>query len=272
MKLSIITINYNNAAGLKKTMQSVLSQTSKEFEYIVVDGASTDGSKDLIERLAISDKRISYWISEPDNGIYHAMNKGIQLAQGEFVQFVNSGDCLVDNRVIENVLKEMPVCDIFMGKRISVREDGKKRVEPHPANVNLYTFYKSGLQHPTAYIRRSLFEKYGLYDESLRIASDWKWFLLVVGLNRVELVCSNLHVSYFDLTGLSSTQIEASKAERRKVLEEMLPPSVLFFFDQNYTYINQIERIRRYPILYAVFSLLERLLFKYEQFKKNIWR
>ncbi|MBN2836753.1 MAG: glycosyltransferase, partial [Candidatus Delongbacteria bacterium] len=96
MKLSVITINRNDVLGLQNTTDSVLSQTSFDFEYIIIDGASTDGSKELIERLAINDKRLTYWCSELDSGIYHAMNKGITQAKGEYLLFLNSGDYFCD--------------------------------------------------------------------------------------------------------------------------------------------------------------------------------
>ena len=94
MKLTIITINRNNASGLEKTMESVLSQTCMEYEYVLVDGASTDASVEVIKRFANSFGGRLKWISEPDKGIYNAMNKGIRLAGGEYVQFLNSGDRL----------------------------------------------------------------------------------------------------------------------------------------------------------------------------------
>ena len=103
MKLSIITINYNNLAGLQKTMESVFSQTCKDFEYIVIDGASTDGSAEYIRAHA---DQLTYWVSEKDTGIYNAMNKGVRAAKGEYLLMLNSGDFLVDDRVIERILPE----------------------------------------------------------------------------------------------------------------------------------------------------------------------
>ena len=100
MKLSIVTINRNNANGLEKTMQSVASQSFKEFEYIVVDGASTDGSVDVI-RSHEADCAHLKWVSEPDSGIYNAMNKGLQMATGDYVQILNSGDCLAASDVMD---------------------------------------------------------------------------------------------------------------------------------------------------------------------------
>jgi len=99
-KLSIITVNLNNAEGLRKTIESVVTQTFTDFEYIIIDGGSTDGSVEIIKLYA---DKITYWVSEPDKGIYNGMNKGIMVAKGEYCQFLNSGDWLVN----ENVLKEV---------------------------------------------------------------------------------------------------------------------------------------------------------------------
>ena len=101
-QLSIITINYNNLAGLQKTFESVFNQTFQDFEYIVIDGGSTDGSKELIEQYH---DKIDYWVSEPDSGIYNAMNKGIVRANGEYLQFLNSGDSLLGENILKNVFK-----------------------------------------------------------------------------------------------------------------------------------------------------------------------
>ena len=98
MKLSIITINFNDAKGLEKTIQSVINQTYKDFEYIVVDGASTDGSVDVIKKYS---NKLTHWVSEPDTGIYNAMNKGTRMASGEYCLYLNSGDFLADNDVLE---------------------------------------------------------------------------------------------------------------------------------------------------------------------------
>ena len=279
MKLSIITINYNNAAGLKKTMESVFAQTSKEFEYIVIDGASTDGSVEIINQYANvpmcqcdEDKRrnISFrWISEPDTGIYNAMNKGIQMAKGEYLQFLNSGDWYVDNEVVKNVLNSLPKCDIFLGNVISIRPDGKIRYNQNDRNVSLLTFYRSTIQHTSAFIRKSLFDKYGLYDESLKIVSDWKWYLQAAGLNKANVCFTDLYITYFDTTGISSTQLSLDKTERRKVLEELIPAPILADYDKYSFAIQQFERLKRYPIIYKMVWFIERTLFKHDKWKAN---
>jgi len=264
MKLSIITINLNNASGLRKTIESVVSQTSTDFEYIVIDGGSTDGSVDIIKEF---ESKITYWISEPDNGIYQAMNKGILLAKGDYCQFLNSGDWLAADNVIEMILTAMPDCDIFLGNVITVRPDGKIHVNKAIREISFITFYRSTLPHSSAYIRRSLFTEYGLYDESLIIVSDWKWYLIVAGLNEVNIAFTDTMVSYFDSTGVSSTDKMLDKAERRKVLMELIPSAILADYDKYNFEIDQIERIKRYPMFYRMVWFLERFLFKIDKWK-----
>ena len=107
MTLTIITINLNNAAGLEKTMQSILEQTCIDFEYVVVDGASNDRSLEVIERFANQFGKRLKWVSEPDKGIYNAMNKGIGMASGDYLEFLNSGDSLACDNVIERMYKAL---------------------------------------------------------------------------------------------------------------------------------------------------------------------
>lgn len=106
-KLTIITINLNNKAGLQTTIDSVIAQTYKDFEWIIIDGGSTDGSKELIEKYT---NYIKYWVSEPDKGIYNAMNKGIKVAEGEYLQFLNSGDSLFSNSVLSDIFTPPHFC------------------------------------------------------------------------------------------------------------------------------------------------------------------
>ena len=260
--LSIITINQNNVAGLRKTIESVVSQSSRNFEYLIIDGGSTDGSIDVIKEYA---EKITFWVSEPDNGIYHAMNKGVHAAKGEFVHFLNSGDWLVDNHVVENMLNSLSDSDILLGNEIFINPEGKKRLHKSNSEISLYTFYRSTLFHASAYIRRSLFDQYGLYDETLKIVSDWKWYLIVAGLQKANIKTVNINVCYFDSTGISSINQELDKAERRKVLEELVPATILYDYDKYSFDIEQMARIKKHPILYHIFWFTERVLFKFEK-------
>lgn len=270
MKLTIITINYNNAAGLKKTMESVLSQTSNDFEYIIIDGGSVDGGKELIEQLAISDKRLSYWVSEPDSGIYNAMNKGIKMAKGEYVQFVNSGDCLiapvVTERMLTCLIARAEVPQILYGnmlKQLSNRmfiDKGFQGRQP-----TLLDFYVATLNHSSAYISRDLFDKYGLYDESLKIVSDWKWYLEAIILGSVKPLYVDIDVTVFDMNGISSVNLELDKKERTEVLEKHFSQAILSDYKQWALPIDGMKRINRYWLTRKSFFLIERILFKWEK-------
>ena len=284
MKLTIITINYNNASGLRKTMESVFVQTSQDFEYIVIDGGSTDISSQVINQMCLMKSDASLkgevivngiqvrWISEKDNGIYHAMNKGIQLAQGDYVQFLNSGDILASSNVIGTMIATLPNCSIYYGNMLKYMPNGKLfRDTSGQGSITMFTFYKGALNHSPAFIKRSLFEKYGLYDENLKIVSDWKWYLNVVGLQNESVKYTNLDVTCFDMTGISNTNSILEKQERRMVLEELIPKSVLADYDKHYLDIERIIRINKYKIPKLFFLLFERVIFKFEKsFKKSI--
>jgi glycosyltransferase involved in cell wall biosynthesis len=278
--LTILTINYNNASGLQKTVESVLNQTSKEFEYIIVDGGSTDGSVDYLiaQNSELRTQNFSF-ISEKDKGIYNAMNKGIGMAKGEYIHFLNSGDWLVDAFVVENMLKELDGFissglqpDVFVGNKIMVRPDGKVRYGRNDKRpVTALTFYRGTIEHTSAYIRRAMFDVVGMYDESLRIVSDWKWYFDAVVNHNAQVVFTDIYVSYFDNTGISSTNQSLDKAERRQILEQILPPAVLADYDRYHFAIDQYERLRRYPFIYKSVYLIERILFKLDKWEMKYW-
>jgi len=269
MKLTIITINYNNASGLKKTMESVFAQTSTEFEYIVIDGNSTDGSIEVIQQFNNSPMQYFSFISEPDSGIYNAMNKGIGMAKGEYCQFLNSGDCLVAPDVTAKMLKALPDnCSIFYGNMLKQMPKGKIRRDTcEEGNITMLTFYTGSLNHSPALIKHSLFDQYGLYDETLKIVSDWKWYLNVIGIHNEPVKYINLDITLFDMTGISTVNSVLDKLERRKVLQELLPASVLADYERWAFSIDQQKRINRYWITRNGFWLLERMLFKFEKYK-----
>ncbi len=282
-------------------MESVLNQTSKEFEYIVVDGTPQPPKGGVSDRAVIESfvksvegQEIGFtlctWLSpeggvgggffsEPDSGIYNAMNKGIRMAKGEYIHFLNSGDWLVDAFVVENMLKELNSLinsgsqpDIFVGNKIMVRPDGKVRYGRNDKRpVTALTFYRGTIEHTSAYIRSAMFDMVGMYDESLRIVSDYKWYFDAV-LNHNALVAfTDIYVSYFDNTGISSTNLTLDKAERRQVLEQMLPLAVLADYDRYHFAIDQHERLRRYPLLYKLVYLTERILFKFDKWNAKYW-
>lgn len=274
MILSIITINRNNATGLEKTMQSVLSQTQTDFEYVVVDGASTDESVSVIKRFASAFGDRLKWISEPDKGIYNAMNKGIGMASGEYVEFLNSGDCLVSSNVVEKMYAALEVSgypSILYGNMLKDMPGGKAMRDRCFAGqeISFLGFYTGTLNHSPAYIRKDLFEKYGLYDESLRIVSDWKWYLQAIILGEEKPVYADIDVTLFDMNGISETNKKLDKAERKKVLSELIPSTILADYDRWAFPIEQMKRLKRHPWAHKLVWFLERCLFKIEKAQRK---
>ena len=311
MRLSIITINYNNASGLRKTLASVAAQTYRDIEHIIVDGGSTDGSVDVIKEYVRNVERMNeltnegihvVWLSEPDKGIYNAMNKGIEIALGrrivnsfnrsersedknkvlpDYIQILNSGDILASPDVTERMMKALQVKSEELRAK---SEDGKfNSVELLYGNMvkfdyannhilgnsreveySLRNYYSGTMNHDCCYFRRDLFETYGLYDENLKIVSDWKWFLQAIGLGHVKPVYVDIDVTIFDASGISESNLELRNNERRQVLEEVLPPAVLADYDAHSFDAEQMNRLRKRH-LYGLVYFIERVLFKLEK-------
>lgn len=284
MKLSIITINRNNAAGLQKTIDSVRNQIGLddlEVEHIIIDGASTDSSVDVIKeyescivhcQLSISLK----WLSEPDKGIYNAMNKGIKIALNRseqsphYLQILNSGDILASPDVCVRMAKAMVeknYPDILYGNMIKEWPDGHRYCDRcKHGELTMLSFYHGTLNHDSAYIRLSLFERFGLYDEDLKICSDWEWYLRAIPLGGVEPVYVDIDVTIFDMGGVSETNTQLWPLERRPILEKFVPRMILADYDKHAFDMEQMDRLRRHH-LYPLVYFMERVLFKLEKWK-----
>jgi glycosyltransferase involved in cell wall biosynthesis len=189
-KLSIVTINYNNIGGLKRTVESVINQSWKEFEYIVIDGGSTDGSAEYISEMK---SHFAYWVCEPDKGVYNAMNKGLNVASGEYIFILNSGDCLIDIRVLENVSTEIGIVNMQTGKQNvflgSTRQEGSDHNFSPPEEVTLYHLYRSAIPHQGQFLPRNLTISYP-FREDYKIVSDW--------IQSVEILLSGI-ASYINI-------------------------------------------------------------------------
>lgn len=266
MKLSVITINYNNCGGLRKTIESVVNQTYKEFEYIVIDGGSTDGSVDVIKEYA---DRIDYWVSEPDKGIYNAMNKGIDVANGEYCLFINSGDNLVGNIVLEQCHVYLDGTDVVCGNI----ETDRGGVWRSPKEISLHYFYSHrSLPHPASFIKTSLLKKYH-YDENLKIVSDWKFFIQVLVFDCSSYKDIDVIVSVFDTSGISCTNKALLVYEGKMVLKSHFSPIVYNYYEDNVVgreveLYNEIRESKFRKQIYTLNVLILRML---TLFKQNSW-
>lgn len=224
MTLSIITINYNNRDGLLKTIESVIPQTFKDFEWIIIDGGSTDGSLELIERYA---SKFSYWVSEPDHGVYNAMNKGVQVAKGEYLLFLNSGDWLAGDNVLEAVFGVSRTADILYGYMVSKSVDGPICNEEMMKPVLYwYDFLGNTLPHQSCFIARRLFNRFGLYDETYKLASDNKFFIRAIVWERATYEFIPRVIAVFEGGGISADDARFEERDVR-LRNEMFPKMVL---------------------------------------------
>ena len=221
MKLSIITINFNNRHGLQKTIDSVVSQTFRDFEWIVIDGGSTDGSKELIEQHA---EHITYWVSEPDNGVYQAMNKGIAMATGDYIHFLNSGDCYVSDSIVKQFISNDFQDDIIYGNAIFVDETGREVGQQiPPEHINLSYFWSNNLNHQSVFYHRRCFENY-MFNEHNRVLSDKESYMYLL-YHGYTFKKWNKDVVYYDNGGISSNGNGSD--ELPQIISRILPKGIL---------------------------------------------
>ena len=273
MKLSIVTINYNNAEGLRKTLASVAAQTYRDLEHIIIDGGSSDGSVDVIREYESANRSSVHpltiiWLSEKDKGIYNAMNKGIRKATGDYCQFLNSGDTLAASDVTERMMAAMEDgVDILYGDMLKI--GGKQRAvdkQGDVPDVTLYMFYRGCLNHSPAYIKRSLFDEYGYYDETLKICSDWKFYMQSIVLGKATTKHVDIVVTHFDMNGISETRKDILNEERNRLLREMIPQGILKDYDRYHFPMSQYDRLKRHH-LWGLVYFIERVLFKLEKWR-----
>lgn len=208
-KLTIITICYNIVSTIKRTCESIVNQTFQDFEWIVVDGGSTDGTVDILKTYS---SRIDILISEPDKGIYNAMNKGIKLATGEYVNFMNGGDEFYDNKVLENVFEGKEYdADVIYGNSQHI-SDKIKQIKQTPSQIteySIYHYYK--LTHSACFIKTKI-QKKNLFNEKMKISADREFFSKLLK-HKYQFYKKNITISTFYEDGISSNNIDQKNKE-----------------------------------------------------------
>ena len=256
--ISIITINFNNRIGLERTIRSVISQTYSNFEYIIIDGGSSDGSKDVIEKYK---NHFSYWVTEPDNGIYHAMNKGVKQAKGEYCLFLNSGDFLCNSQTLNSAAKEIQKsqADFCTGSILVSRNNKICGITPPKKEARFFLFDQY-LQHQATFIKKYWLEKTP-YPENTRIVGDWLHYTICISGEKATYKPIKCLVSIFDLSGISQTNSKLRRKELNSVRNSFMP---LWLYNEIATIISPNVHLftiskKKYPILFILIKYIKKL-------------
>ena len=257
MRLSIITVNLNNREGLRRTMESVISQTWNDYEWIIIDGGSTDGSKELIEEKQVL---LAYWCSESDRGVYHAMNKGIVKAKGTYLYFLNSGDVLYDKLSLEKIFQNVSslYADVVYGNAVRI-ENKREKLWEFPSRVDLEFLCYSNICHQSMFIRSNVLKETG-YDESYKIYADWaRWIQIYLDGGTFQYV--PIVVCGYEMGGLSNTPKLIDEEYKRII--GLIPNSCLKkYLFLNYQYKVVLDGHEKLAI--DIIALVkERTLFKF---------
>lgn len=285
-KLSIITINRNNAAGLRKTMESVFSQTYQGFEYIVVDGASTDGSVEVIKELMserVNELRNFTWISEPDTGIYNAMNKGIEIAEGKrvvnsfnrsefiedknkgnkdgYVLMLNSGDYLIDEHVIERIIPELHTEDMIQGNIIEDYADKTVRYRGYGrSELSFLDVFEGRFLHQAMFIKLNTMAQYGYYDDAYQKGSDSYFFITALAFGNATFRYVDIDIANFDLNGISSMQdpkwVKIDKEEDMKWYGEHVSQRVIDLYKTAPKKIRLYDQLHKHKFIWYMVMML----------------
>jgi glycosyltransferase involved in cell wall biosynthesis len=260
--ISIITINFNNLSGLKKTVNSVISQSYDNFEYILIDGGSTDGSNEYLDEIS---NNFDYWVSEDDDGIYHAMNKGIIQSKGDYLLFLNSGDYLFDKDTLEKALQYFHSGYDFIIGSLKTTEN---RLISLKNDITSTFFLEDSLPHPSTFIRKTMFDN-EFFNEKFRIVSDWEFFYKKLILCPSRYIIIGQIITVFDTTGISSQQNNESliRLERSESLEKQISGILLrdlFLLQKMKSFeyqliVSRAEKIKSNIFLWFVFRLIIRV-------------
>lgn len=224
MNLSIITINYNNKGGLEKTISSVMAQTWRNFEWIIIDGGSTDGSKEVIAELAKrTDANISYWCSERDKGVYNAMNKGVEYAKGEYLNFMNSGDIFYSPNTLGMVFSHEHTADIIYGDWLQVYKDHEKLMQA-PNDIDIRCLYHENICQQAMFVKKTLLKNKG-FDESYQLWADYKRWV-DAAFDGATFEHLGFTVCLYDAYGISNTLLDIVSIEDKR-LKATFPSAVV---------------------------------------------
>lgn len=259
-KISVITINYNNVSQIRRTLESVSSQTYTNLEWIIIDGGSTDGSVDIIKEY---ESKITYWVSEPDKGIYNAMNKGVQHATGDYCIFINSGDHFINSHSVEDAVNcgfdtDLAIFNLYV-------DNSPNLMTYMPKFVTTSYLIHSSIPHESSFMKRELLLCIP-YNETLRISADWEFFYDAIIFQHCSYKTYKLPIACFYSDGCSCKYSDVNVKERldflyskfpRKMLEEYqnMNGYALFCLEQMSPLLNKMA-IKTILILYGIYKRL----------------
>lgn len=220
LKISIITVNFNDEEGLSQTLESVQNQTYFNFEHIIIDGGSTDNSRKLLEK---NSPKINYWVSEKDSGIYNAMNKGLRVANGDYILMLNAGDALFNENTLSDIRPDLESGEgIIYGNSLDVNfPDGREDfIRKYPNHLTFQFLKENALRHQATFIHRDVYDCLGFYSEKFRIVSDWKFILDAKAKLNIKSKYVDKIICRYDRNGISCTNRILNDEERKQVLEQ----------------------------------------------------
>jgi len=259
--ITVITVVYNAKSLIEATMKSVLQQTYTSVEYIIIDGASTDGTIQLIDPYR---SKLAFFVSEKDKGIYDAMNKGIKAATGDVVGILNSDDQYIDEYVIEKIIYAFINDDIdslYTDLYIIDDKDEKKIIRDCK-----YTNYKPGMflwgwhpPHPTFFVKRTVYLKYGYFNMSFKIASDYEFMLRVIEKNRIK----TKHISIYSILmrngGISTSSFKNIFLSQKECIRAMninnIKPNYVKYYTGKY-----IQKLNQYSLISFIRDLINKTI------------
>ena len=230
VSFSIVTVCYNSFFSIENTIRSVLGQSYKCIEYIIIDGASTDGTVDLIKKY---DNRVAFWVSEPDEGIYDAMNKGIMHSKNDYVLFLNAGDLFYDDKTIENVAARINSnADVVFGDVSIKMDDVCYQVHSQPFYEHMPLHHSMGFNHQCTFVKTDVAKKF-LFDLKYKLAADYNMIISIYRADGTFQQLHNLAISRYDMSGVSE------KKRRMHIFETLMvdaPDRMICNYLKSYIY------------------------------------
>lgn len=255
--LSIVTVNLNNSEGLEKTLKSIFEQTWQNFELIVIDGGSKDGSKEHLEK---HESQMAYWVSEKDEGIYNGMNKGLRKCKGNYVVFMNSGDYFLSPDSLKLCFEIISYndADIFYGQ-IKIDDEGSEKTITYPSKLSLNYLKKRVINHQACFFKIETMLNLGGYNEKYHLAADYHYYLIAY-LKGKTFHPILIPIVKYDISGISTMRMENYRAEMNKAWDDTVP---VILFDLEVKYLNLLATIKS--------SLILRVAFKIREYKIKIF-